>query len=86
MVATGKSGKNRTINPDDWASCLAGAITSAEYKELLQKTGFREIMWLDENFEANGGCCSNSVPVRSVTWLARKLPLVKIIAGFLRGK
>ncbi len=73
MVATDKRSENRAINPEDWAACIAGAITLDEYKELLKKTGFQDIKYLEEGICSDETCCSMSSPVKSVTWLASKL-------------
>ena len=63
------------IDPEQWATCIAGAVTLEEYEQLLLETGFREIRHLDENYtiESESSCCSTeAIPVRSVTWLATK--------------
>lgn len=70
MVATSKSKKR--IDYEEWAACIAGAITTDEYNALLQQTGFRDIHYVDENHPINDSCCSMSIPAKSVTWLATK--------------
>jgi arsenite methyltransferase len=70
MVATTKSKKE--IDYEEWAACIAGAITTDEYKAVLQQTGFRDIQYVDENHPINDSCCSMNIPAKSVTWLATK--------------
>lgn len=71
MVAT-TAAKSHIVNPDEWAACIAGAITSEEYRDILEKSGFKEIEALDEAHPINDECCSKGIPVKSVTWLATK--------------
>lgn len=71
MVAT-TAARNHIINPDEWAACIAGAITSEEYRDVLEKSGFKEVEALDETHPINDECCSKGIPVKSVTWLATK--------------
>jgi arsenite methyltransferase len=75
MVATSDRAKDqlRHGDPEEWASCIAGAITIAEYRELLQRAGFQGISCLDENLTSNVTCCSKESLVKSVSWLAAKL-------------
>jgi len=70
MVATSKSKKE--IDYEEWAACIAGAITTDEYKAVLQQTGFRDIQYVDESHPINDSCCSMNIPAKSVTWLAAK--------------
>lgn len=70
MVATSKSPK--PINYEEWAACIAGAITTEEYKTLLEQAGFQNIEYLDENHPINESCCAMSIPAKSVTWSATK--------------
>jgi ubiquinone/menaquinone biosynthesis C-methylase UbiE len=70
MVATSKSKKE--IDYEEWAACIAGAITTDEYQALLQQTGFREIQYVDENHSINESCCSQNIPAKSVTWRATR--------------
>jgi arsenite methyltransferase len=70
MVATGKSRKQ--IDYEDWAACIAGAITTDEYRSLLQRTGFENVYCTDEEHSINDSCCSMNIPAKSVTWLATK--------------
>jgi ubiquinone/menaquinone biosynthesis C-methylase UbiE len=71
MVTTKK--REGTIDPDQWAACIAGAVTLEEYKQFLQESGFEEIWHMKENY-AMDSCCSteDDGPVKSVTWLAAK--------------
>jgi arsenite methyltransferase len=73
MVAT-SSARKELIDPDEWAACIAGAVTVDEYKNLLEKAGFREIRHFDENAPIDQTCCSQGLPVKSVAWLAVKPP------------
>jgi len=68
MVALSKPAKDARFDADEWAACIAGAITVGEYEKLLNESGFDDIKYLEE-----GSCCPTSLPVKSVTWLARKL-------------
>lgn len=86
MITTSSSTKEHAINPEDWAACIAGAITIDEYKELLQKTGFQDVKYLDENLSMSESCCSTGIPVKSITWLAAKSPLGKLMSRILRVK
>ena len=73
MIATKKL--EGAIDPEQWAACIAGAVTLEEYEQLLREAGFGEIRHLDENYtiESESSCCSTeTLPVRSVTWLATK--------------
>jgi SAM-dependent methyltransferase len=73
MIATKKPEGEREIDPEEWAACIAGAVTLEEYAQTLRETGFREIRHLDENYSMES-CCSTEFPVKSVTWLATKPP------------
>ncbi len=70
MVATSKSLK--PIDFEEWAACIAGAVTVEEYRILLEQTGFQNIKYLDENHPINDSCCSMNIPAKSVTWVATK--------------
>jgi arsenite methyltransferase len=70
MVATGKLRKE--IDYEEWAACIAGAITSDEYRDLLQRTGFENVYCSDQDHSINDSCCSMNIPAKSVTWLATK--------------
>lgn len=65
---------DREIDPEDWAACIAGAVTTEEYEDLLRKTGFQNIKALDENHPIDQECCSKGISAKSVTWLASKPP------------
>ena len=71
MVATIKV-NTELIDPNEWAACIAGAITIEEYQDLLQKAGFQNVRYLDENAPIDQTCCSEGLPVKSVAWLAVK--------------
>jgi arsenite methyltransferase len=75
MVATNSKAKDQLHHgdPEEWASCIAGAITVDEYRELLQRAGFQSISCLDENLPSDVSCCSKESLVKSVSWLAAKL-------------
>jgi ubiquinone/menaquinone biosynthesis C-methylase UbiE len=70
MVATQESRK--IIKPEEWAACIAGAVTCEEYQSILQKTGFLEINASDETHPINQEMKSKGVRVKSMTWTARK--------------
>ena len=70
MVAS-QEGK-REIKPEEWAECIAGAVTFQEYKDILEKTGFREITALDESHPINEKMMSKGLQVKSIAWMAKK--------------
>ena len=70
MVATQEGSK--LINPEDWAACIAGAVTFNEYKSILEKTGFVNIEGSDESHPIDQEMASKKVQVKSVTWKAAK--------------
>jgi SAM-dependent methyltransferase len=70
MVATQASRK--VIKPDEWAACIAGAVTFEEYKDILEKTGFLDINALDESHPINEEMISQGLQVKSVAWMAKK--------------
>jgi ubiquinone/menaquinone biosynthesis C-methylase UbiE len=70
MVATQEGRK--VIKPEDWAACIAGAVTFNEYKGILEKTGFINIEGSDESHPINQEMISKGLQVKSVTWKATK--------------
>ena len=70
MVATQEN--KRILNPEEWAACIAGAVTFEEYKEILAQTGFRDIRALDETHPINEEMASKSLQVKSIAWTAQK--------------
>jgi SAM-dependent methyltransferase len=70
MVATQK--ERKVVKPDEWAACIAGAVTFDEYSSILEKTGFRNIRGLDESHPTNQDMASKGFHVKSVTWKATK--------------
>jgi SAM-dependent methyltransferase len=70
MVATQEG--RRVIKPEEWAGCIAGAVTFEEYKDTLEKTGFLDINALDESHPINEEMISQGLQVKSVAWMARK--------------
>ena len=70
MVATQENKK--IINPEEWAACIAGAVTFKEYKDLLEETGFRQIESLDETYPTNDEMREKGLQVKSVAWMAQK--------------
>jgi ubiquinone/menaquinone biosynthesis C-methylase UbiE len=70
MVATTEVKK--MINPEEWAACIAGAVTFKEYKSVLEETGFREIKALDETHPINEEMVSKGLQVKSIAWIAQK--------------
>lgn len=70
MVATQEA--QQIIKPDEWAACIAGAVTYQEYRNILEKTGFVEIRGVDESHPINDECASQGLQVKSVAWTAVK--------------
>jgi len=70
MVATQEAKK--IIQPDEWAACIAGAVTFEEYKGILEETGFKEIQALDETHPINEEMISKGLQVKSIAWMAQK--------------
>jgi arsenite methyltransferase len=70
MVATQEGRKE--IKPEEWAACIAGAVTFNEYKGILEKTGFTEIEGSDESHAINQEMESKRLSVKSMTWKATK--------------
>ena len=70
MVATQEGPKE--IKPEDWAACIAGAVTWNEYRNLLETVGFEEIEGSDESHPINEEMMSKGLQVKSVTWKATK--------------
>jgi len=73
MIATKKPEGERAVDPEEWAACIAGAVTLEEYEGFLREAGLQDIKHLDENYSMDS-CCSTEIPVKSVTWLATKPP------------
>jgi arsenite methyltransferase len=70
MVATQEGRK--AIKPDEWAACIAGAVTFDEYRDILERTGFKDIRGLDESHPINEEMASKGLQVKSMTWKATK--------------
>jgi SAM-dependent methyltransferase len=70
MVATQEAKK--IIQPDEWAACIAGAVTLEEYKGILEETGFKDIKALDETHPINEEMISKGLQVKSIAWMAQK--------------
>jgi len=70
MVAIQK--ERKVINPEEWAACIAGAVTIDEYRGILEKTGFRDIKESDESHAINEEMASKGLHVKSMTWKATK--------------
>lgn len=70
MVATQETKK--VIKPEEWAACIAGAITFDEYRSILEKAGFVKIEGSDESHPINEEMTSKGLDVKSVTWKATK--------------
>lgn len=73
MVATNNSRRELT-NAEDWAACIAGAVTTDEYEGLLLEAGFQSVKHVDEDSSINETCCAQGIPVKSVAWYATKPP------------
>jgi ubiquinone/menaquinone biosynthesis C-methylase UbiE len=70
MVATRETKK--VINPEEWAACIAGAVTFNEYRSILEKAGFVNIEGSDESHPINQEMTMKGLDVKSVTWKATK--------------
>lgn len=70
MIATRK--ERKVIKPDEWAACIAGAVTIDEYRGILEKTGFLDINALNESHPINQEMKSKDIKVKSITWMATK--------------
>lgn len=70
MVSTQEVRK--VIKPEEWAACIAGAVTLDEYRSILEKTGFLKIEGSDEPHPINEEMASKGLHVKSVTWKAMK--------------
>jgi SAM-dependent methyltransferase len=70
MVATQEVRKE--VKPEEWAACIAGAVTWEEYRRLLVDTGFVGVKGTDESHPINQEMISKDLPVKSVTWNATK--------------
>lgn len=70
MVATHESIK--IIKSEEWAECIAGAVTFKEYKHILEESGFRDIKALDETHPINEEAVSKGLQIRSISWTAQK--------------
>jgi len=75
MVATQES--RTVIKPEEWAACIAGAVTFKEYKSILEETGFINIEALDEMHPINEEMISKGLQVKSVAWMAQKPDLTE---------
>ena len=69
MVATME---DRKIKLEEWAACIAGAVTVDEYRNLLEKTGFKDIEGSDESHPINQEMLEKGLHVKSMTWKATK--------------
>jgi len=70
MVATQESKK--IIKAEEWAACIAGAVTFKEYKGILGEAGFRNIEASDETHPINEEMISKGLQVKSIAWMAQK--------------
>ena len=70
MVATQEARK--VINPDEWAECIAGAVTVNEYRSILERTGFVNVEGSDESHPINQEMISKGLDVKSMAWKAMK--------------
>jgi SAM-dependent methyltransferase len=70
MVATQEGRK--VIKPEEWAACIAGAVTFGEYRVILEKAGFLDINAFDESHPINQEMMSKGLQVKSITWNAKK--------------
>jgi len=70
MVATQEGRKS--INPEEWAACISGAVTANEYRGILEKTGFIDIQGSNESHPINEETASQQLHVKSMAWMATK--------------
>ena len=70
MVATQEGRK--IVNAEEWAACIAGAVTFDEYRSILDKVGFVQIEGSDESHPINQDTASMGLHVKSVAWKAAK--------------
>ena len=70
MVATREDRKR--IEADEWAACITGAITVDEYRSILEKSGFKDIVGSDESHPINQEMASKGLHVKSMIWKATK--------------
>ena len=70
MVATQEGQK--IVNAEEWAACIAGAVTFDEYRSILDTAGFVHVEGADESHPVNQETASNDRPVKSVSWKAAK--------------
>jgi SAM-dependent methyltransferase len=70
MVATQEGRKS--INPEEWAACISGAVTANEYRGILEKAGFIDIQGSDESHPINEETASQQLHVKSMAWMATK--------------
>ncbi len=70
MVATQEGRKS--IDPDEWAACISGAVTPNEYRGILEKAGFIQIQGSDESHPINEETTSQQLHVKSMAWKATK--------------
>jgi len=70
MVAVTKGGA--IVKPEEWAECIAGAVTTEEYKAILQDSGFKDIQAVDEHHPINDEMASKGLQVKSVAWTAQR--------------
>jgi len=60
------------INPDEWAECIAGAVTVNEYRSILERSGFVNVEGSDESHPINQEMISKGLDVKSMAWKAMK--------------
>ncbi len=70
MIATQES--RNEVKPEEWAACIAGAVTFKEYRSMLEKSGFMHIEGSDESHPINEEVASKGLKVKSVAWKATK--------------
>jgi ubiquinone/menaquinone biosynthesis C-methylase UbiE len=68
----GKISISDMVATEEWAACIAGAVTFEEYKGILEETGFKDIKALDETHPINEEMVSKGLQVRSIAWIAEK--------------
>ena len=70
MVASREGRKE--VKAEEWADCIAGAVTFSEYRRMLEKSGFTDIEGSDESHPINEEVAAKGFQVKSVAWKATK--------------
>jgi hypothetical protein len=52
-LVTSKEVGGESVNPEDWCSCIDGALTKENYLSSIEKAGFRNVRTLSEQVYLN---------------------------------